>query len=1700
MKPNLRFLPIMAMTCALMTPSAIAQQVLRGHVPPAVSRSHLRPLERLPETNRLSLAIGLPLRNRAALTNLRQQLYDPASANYHRYLTPEQFAEKFGPTESDYQAVIAFAGTNGLEVTGTHPNRALLDVRGPVAAVEKALHIRMNRYQHPTENRVFFAPDAEPTLDLAVPVLHIAGLDNFVRPRALNQKQPPRKPGAAGSRSLGTGSGPGGEFIGNDFRAAYVPGVTLTGAGQTVGLFELGSGFYQSDITAYETMAGLPNVPVTPVLIAGYPGTPGPDNDEVSLDIEMAISMAPGLDQVLVYEGPDDGSTATIDKILCRMATDNSAKQLSASWGYEIDAVTDDIYLEFAVQGQSFFNASGDGDAWVGGIPYGSCEDTNITIVGGTSLTTSGQGGPYASEIVWNWRFVNNDSWNADGYIGSSGGISSDLGIPEWQQGIDMSANHGSTTMRNVPDVALTADNIYVAYANGASGEFGGTSCAAPLWAGFIALVNEQALAGGQPTVGFINPAIYASHLVRIQIANYSFETPAGAPGTVAGVPDGWMAANSYPYGVFNPPHGVYTNEAGFTLPAPAEGSQVLWIQFDNYVSQFLTNTLVANQTYALSGAIGNRGDGNGIQSPADQEYVFLLAGGTIIAQNVNLPHPAPGGFLPWTISYTTPASGFPTGPLEIRLGQVGSGQVNFDNIQLAYGQGLGLDPIFHDIISGDNTWPGSPTNFFAVPGYDLCTGWGTPAGATLINALAMPDALQIFPTAGFNASGGVGGPFSNAWQTLTLTNAGINQLNWTFASPAPWLNASPASGALDPGTASLVVVSLNSVASNLAVGTYTNTVVFTDANDSANIPRQYTLSILAAPSITNQPAHQSVLYGATALFSLRATGAQPLFYQWWGNGAALTDGENISGSTTGNLAVGNVSSASVGSYFVIVSNSVGSVTSVVASLSITPSAPVIFQQPASQVAPQGATVFFNPGAYGDPPFAYQWSFNGTNLPGATNASLVLTNLQLNESGNYALAISNALGGTMSSNAVLTVLIGASKLLTFDEFNLQSDDLFPITNGYQGLNFSNFNIVNAVLFTNLPPPTPPNWLGNAAGSSKSKSAGLTTNSGYQAGLISPSNVAFDDFGNPASISLPVPFDLLSAWLTAAWSDNLQLEVKGYAGGNLLYDSTYFLSPTAPTNIVFNYLGVTEVDFIPSGGTPYPGYSETGTQFVVDNMVVVEINAAPVINDFGPTNLTLAQGQETNLFVVATGPPPLSYQWQFSGSVLPGQTSATLVLSNIQPAMAGNYTVTVTNAYGSATSAVATVIVITPAPIIVTQPQNQFVAIGSNATFTVSALGTPPLYYQWQFSGSNLIGATGSNETLFDVSTANAGPYDVIVSNAYGSVTSSVAALVVPGGPPVIVAPPISQAVLLGGRVTFSVTAVGSGPLSYQWQLNGTNLSDDIVSTVAGSGYYGYSGDGGRATNAYMSQVFAVAADAEGDVFIADYSNQRIRKVDLNGIITTVAGNGDNQYYGDGGPATNASLNRPSGVAVDAWGNVFIADGGNQRIRKVDTHGIISTVAGNGVSGFSGDGSAATNASLFNPNGVALDAHGNFFIVDTANQRIRKVDTNGIIITVAGSGGYGYYGDGGAATNASFSDPEGVTVDAIGNLFIAETYNQVIRKVGTNGIITTVAGNGTPGYSGDGVAATNTSLRYPFGTVIDTAGNLIIVDTDNDLIR
>ena len=273
-----------------------------------------------------------------------------------------------------------------------------------------------------------------------------------------------------------------------------------------------------------------------------------------------------------------------------------------------------------------------------------------------------------------------------------------------------------------------------------------------------------------------------------------------------------------------------------------------------------------------------------------------------------------------------------------------------------------------------------------------------------------------------------------------------------------------------------------------------------------------------------------------------------------------------------------------------------------------------------------------------------------------------------------------------------------------------------------------------------------------------------------------------------------------------------------------------------------------------------------------------------------------------------------------------------------------------------------------------------------------------------------------------------------------------------------------------------------------------------MTTFAGTGESGFDGDGGKASEAKLKLPAGLAFDKKGNLYIADRNNHRVRKVDTSGIITTVAGNGIAGFSGDGGKAAQAMLNLPSGVAIDDDGNIYISDRSNGRVRVVNNKGIITTIAGNGEDGFKGDSGPATQAQLSKPFGLALDKKGNLYIADRGNNRVRMVNPQGIITTVAGDGGFFFMGDNGPAYRASIAGPTGVVVDDNGVLYIADRNNNRVRSVDTQGMIQTVAGTGHQDYNGDSEVARETNLYLPFGVALDAEGNLLIIDRSHYRIR
>ena len=484
------------------------QARLAGHVPDAAVR-HSRLVGRVAGTETIGLALTLPLRNPAELSDLLARLYTPGDALYGQYLTPQQFTDRFGPTSSDYEAVAAAVQKLGLTVIGTHPNRLVLDVSGPASTVESAFSLHLQRYRN-AEGREFRAPDAGPALPegLAGRLSQVIGLDDAVR---LHSHLRP-------ALTARTGSGPQGGLTPTDVETAYsLQNSGATGAGQVTALFEL-DGYTPTDITAYEAAYGLPAVPLQNILVDKATGSAGSGADEVTLDIELAQALAPSLSKILVYETPNDTDQNYIDGYN-RIATDDLAKQISTSWGGpestsdpSLLAAENPIFQQMAAQGQSIFAVTGDSGAYDDGSTL-SVDDPGaqpyVTGVGGTSLVTDGTGGPYAAESAWSAppdpAYAALAGYSAFG-SGGGGGFSSTWPAPSYQAGlVPTPAN------RSVPDVALDSDpqTGYSIYFGGQWTVYGGTSAAAPLWSGFAALVNQQRAAAGRPPIGFLNPPIY---------------------------------------------------------------------------------------------------------------------------------------------------------------------------------------------------------------------------------------------------------------------------------------------------------------------------------------------------------------------------------------------------------------------------------------------------------------------------------------------------------------------------------------------------------------------------------------------------------------------------------------------------------------------------------------------------------------------------------------------------------------------------------------------------------------------------------------------------------------------------------------------------------------------------------------------------------------------------------------------------------------------------------------------------------------------------------------------------------------------------------------------------------------------------------------------------------------------------------------
>lgn len=1183
---------------------AASFKALSGHVPPGLSR--LQSLGELPAERQLSLVLGLPLHDRAALTNFLLHLYTPGSPVYHHYLTPSEFSDQFGPTELEYQSVKSWAAAHRLLIKGTHSNRMLIDVAGSVSDIERTFHIKLLRYQHPKEARTFFAPDIEPTVDVNLPLLSVNGLDDFNLPQPLVRRAelafegngikpfPLTTNATAGTPWLAAGSGPRSAFIGKDFRAAYAPDVTLDGSGQSVGLFELG-GYYPSDILTYETISGLPNVSITNVLVGGFDGSPGPANVEVVLDIDMAIAMAPGLSQVLVYEG-----TSPLD-VLNRMANDDLAKQLSSSWGFgkPLDPTRDQIFQQFAAQGQTMFQASGDDGAYAATAMPPS-DNPYITVVGGTSLSTESAGGAWASESAW---------------AGSGGGSSTIYPLPFWQQDLPPSTNQASSTMRNFPDVSCLADGvIWLVANNGQQAKIGGTSAAAPLWAGYAALINQQAAQLQRPALGFMNPALYA---------------------------------------------------------------------------------------------LGKSG------------------------------------------SYAT---------------------------------------TFHDITAGNNTNGASWTKFFSTSGYDLCTGWGTPAGAKTIAALNGPmPALQIQPEAPFVFAGHSGGPFLPASRVVSLTNNTGGTVNWAAGTTDTWFSLSALSGSLSPnGAVTNLTVVLLPAAAILPTGAHSSTLWFTNLNDGTLQSRTVRLSI-AAPSLTAPTVSLEPLYS----FSGVDDGAGPnalleaapgRFYGTTQSGGTNGAGTFFQFTTSGGLQLLHTLEGLDGA-------------TGLGGLALGPDGR--FYGSTFQGGSLGNGTVFSAGTNGN--FSSLYSF------GNTNGSLLFSGLTWRPDGSFYGV--TAQGGSYRRGTFFRITTNGV-LTTLYEFTGGEDGAFPrgqtvagpnglfygttytggafgfgsvfcvATNGFLRTLFSFNNMNGAFPNAGLLFASDGNFYGTTT-------AGGSGNNGTLFRLTPDAQLAtLYTFSGP---------DGTAPWATLTEGTDGGLYGTTIGGGANGNGTVFRITPNGAFTTLAHFNGIDGSQpqaplFQGADGALY-GSTRTGGAYGRGALFRFSFGGPPQIVEQPIAQLAFL-GATVQLSVVVSGGSPCSFQWQRQGTNLleqlnvSGVNTRTLVLNNVSLIDAAQYSVLVTNVFGFANSASVALQLTSSAPAFTTQPASQTAEPGSTAIFIAHATGNQPLHFQWQLNGTNLadhgnvFGSSTDTLIFTNLTEANNATYSVVVTNSLGSLSSTGAVLTV----------------------------------------------------------------------------------------------------------------------------------------------------------------------------------------------------------------------------------------------------------------------------------------------------------------------------------
>lgn len=795
------------------------------------------------------------------------------------------------------------------------------------------------------------------------------------------------------------------------------------------------------------------------------------------------------------------------------------------------------------------------------------------------------------------------------------------------------------------------------------------------------------------------------------------------------------------------------------------------------------------------------------------------------------------------------------------------------------------------------------------------------------------------------------------------------------------------------------------------------------------------------APTITTQPTNLAVSDGQAATFSVAASGSSPLSYQWQVNGA------DISGATTESFVLDPASLADDGTqYTVTVSNSAGSVNSSSASLTVNPIAAAITAGPQSVTVTAGQPASFSVTTAGSAPLTFQWTRDGTDITGATTATLNIPAVSPADNGaRFAVRVNNAGGSATSTEAVLTVDTIAPGIVTQPTSVTASDG--------QGVMFS--------VVASGSEPLSYQWrrdgapITGATTSSYSIAAATPGDSGAQF-TVSVTNTAGTVTSAAAVLTVTaVPPSIMAQPQAQTVTDGANATFSVVANGTLPLQYQWFKNGT-PIGTNSSTLTLAAVPYTDNGATITVTVSNPSPTTVTSNGALLTVSPrAPAIT-VQPQPRTVADGATASFSVTATGTAPLHYQWKRNGANVGtdnrNYTTPALTLADD----GASYTVVVSNAASTtATSNAATVTVTPVPPSITTQPQSRSAATGATATFTVTAAGSAPLHYQWKRDGAD-VGTDSASYTTGVLSSGDSGAtFTVVVSNATSTTATSNAA---------------------------TLTVVDSGLAILAGAIGGTGFDD------------------GTGSAARFYNPLGIATDSSGNAYIADQSNHLIRRVTPAGVATTLAGSPGAATFANGTGAA-ARFNTPTDLTVyePSPGDVrlFIADSGNNRIRQlVVATGVVTTLAGSGTAG-STDGSAGT-ARFRAPSGITLSG-GQLFVADTSNDTLRVVTLGGAVSTWAGAAQQAGTTDGNGS-NARFNNPLGLAADASGTLYVADCSNNTVRSVSPTQDVITLAG--TPAVAGnvDG-APNNARFRCPSGLVVDgTGSNLYVADSNNRTVR